>query len=250
MTYEELLVSKRVSARACGFDVPKRSLNPMLFDFQRDCTWWGLRKGKCAFFQDCGLGKTAQELEWSKWVGDLTSMPVLNVAPLSVSKQTQREGEKFNVSGNLARAQSEIIPGVNICNYEMLEHFDPRSFGGIVLDESSILKGDGPLRRRITDFASYIPYRLAGTATPAPNDYMELGNHAEFLGIMSKAEMLSTFFVHDGGDTSKWRLKGHAEKAFWQWVASWAVMIRKPSDLGYSDDGFDPAAAALPSAHG
>src|SRR6185369_16194745 len=116
---------------------------------------------------------------------------------------------------------------------------DPRAFGGLVLDESSILKGDGPLRKAITEFAAHVPYRLAATATPAPNDHMELGNHAEFLGIMSKSEMLSTFFVHDGGDTSKWRLKGHAESAFWKWVASWAVMIRKPSDLGYSDEGFE-----------
>ena len=127
----------------------------------------------------------------------------------------------------------------NITNYEMMEHFDPTQFAAVILDESSILKGDGPMRKAITEFASVIPYRLACTATPAPNDHVELGNHAEFLGIMSKTEMLATFFVHDGGDTSKWRLKGHAEAAFWKWVASWAVMIRRPSDLGYDDGGFE-----------
>lgn len=239
MTYNGFLESKRVTHKPCGFDVSASDINGKLFEFQRDVTRWGLRKGKCAYFQDCGLGKTAQELEWSRHVNEFTGRPVLNIAPLAVSRQSQREGKKFGIPVSIARTQSEIQSGINITNYEMLEEFDAKAFGGLVLDESSILKGDGPLRKRITEFAAQIPFRLAATATPAPNDHMELGNHAEFLGIMSKTEMLSTFFVHDGGETSKWRLKGHAEAEFWKWVASWAVMIRKPSDLGYEDGAFE-----------
>lgn len=221
-----------------GF-TPKIPINSKLFDFQRDTVKWGLKKGKCAFFEDCGLGKTGQQLEWGHHVSMETGQPVMAFAPFAVSAQTKREGDKFGIPVTVCRSQSEIQPGINISNYEMMEHFDPAKFGGLIIDESSILKGDGPMRKAITDFASVIPYRLACTATPAPNDHMELGNHAEFLGIMTKTEMLSTFFVHDGGDTSKWRLKGHAEDAFWRWVASWAVMIRKPSDLGYDDGGFE-----------
>ncbi len=237
MNYQEVLARKVLAVRPAGFD-PKRPTNGKLFDFQRDIVRWGLRKGKAAFFQDCGLGKTAQQIEFGAHVAEKTNKPVIDFAPLAVSMQTHREGEKFGIPVKVCREQAEIVPGVNITNYEMLPHFDPREFGGIVIDESSILKGDGPMRKAITDFASHIPYRLACTATPAPNDHMELGNHAEFLGIMSKTEMLATFFVHDGGDTSKWRLKGHAEAAFWRWVASWAVMVRRPSDLGYPDGGF------------
>lgn len=233
--YEEFLRRKAVTVRPSGFD--PQSLNPKLFEFQRDIVGWGTRKGKCAFFEDCGLGKTAQQLVWGDQVVRQAG-PVIGFTPLAVSRQTQREGSKFDVGVSLCRSQSDARPGINVTNYEMLEHFRPGDFAGIILDESSILKGDGPMRRAITDFAAGIPYRLACTATPAPNDYVELGNHAEFLGIMSKSEMLATFFVHDGGDTSKWRLKGHAERDFWRWVASWAVMIRRPSDLGYADEGF------------
>jgi hypothetical protein len=237
LVYEEFLRNKRISVQPAGFTVDRDKINPMLFDWQGDIVKWGLRKGKAGAFEDCGLGKTGQQIEWGRQIcGDKGH--VLILAPLAVSQQTVREGDKFGTPVNLCRAQRDVRQGVNISNYEMLEHFDPLAFDGIVLDESSILKGDGPMRKAITEFASKIPYRLACTATPAPNDYMELGNHAEFLGIMSKSEMLATFFVHDGGDTSKWRLKGHAERDFWRWVASWAVMVRKPSDLGYSDGGF------------
>lgn len=236
--YAEFLAHKRLVTVPSGFQVSRSSLNPMLFDFQSDIARWALAKGKCAIFADCGLGKTPMELEWSWQVHQKTGKPVINMAPLAVSRQTLREGEKFGIHVHPTRSAEDVLIGVDITNYEMLENFDPRAFGGIVLDESSILKGDGPLRKAITAFASRIPYRLAATATPAPNDYMELGNHAEFLGIMSKSEMLATFFTHDGGDTSKWRLKGHARRDFWRWVASWAVMIRKPSDLGYEDGAF------------
>jgi hypothetical protein len=164
---------------------------------------------------------------------------VLILAPLAVSRQTVDEGKKLDINVNLCRNQSQVKPGINITNYEMLSHFNPDDFAGIVLDESSILKAyDGKTRTEIIDAFKNTPFRLACTATPAPNDYMELGNHSEFLGVMTRAEMLSMFFVHDGGDTSKWRLKGHAVDKYWQWVASWAVMMQKPSDLGYSDEGF------------
>lgn len=239
--YAAFLAGKRITIQPSGFDVAAAAINPKLYQFQRDIAKWALKKGKCALFEDCGLGKSGQQLEWAQQVYDNAKARgnVLILAPLAVSRQTKGEGDKFGVPVTICRQQSEVQPGVNIANYEMIEHFDPSAFAGIVIDESSILKGDGPMRKSITEFASHIPYRLACTATPAPNDHMELGNHAEFLGIMSKSEMLSTFFVHDGGDTSKWRLKGHAEAAFWHWVASWAVMIRKPSDLGYEDGGFE-----------
>lgn len=237
MILTDFLHRKRVTVGPSGFH-PNRPITSMLFDFQKDIVRWGLIKGKCALFEDCGLGKTFQQIEWAYHVFVKTGRPVLIFAPLAVSTQTRVEGTKLGIPVNVCRHQSGIMHGVNIANYEMIEHFDAAAFSGIVLDESSILKGDGPMRKAITEFASVIPYRLACTATPAPNDHMELGNHAEFLGIMSKSEMLATFFVHDGGDTSKWRLKGHAEDAFWAWVASWAVMIRRPSDLGYDDGAF------------
>ena len=237
MNYGDFVSSKKLRVRPAGFD-PRLPINQKLFDWQRDIVRWALRKGKAALFEDCGLGKTAQQIEYGHHVSVKTGMPVIVFAPCAVAQQTAREGLKFGIPVHVCATQSDVQPGVNITNYEKIEHFDPSKFGGVIIDESSILKGDGPMRKAITEFASTIPYRLACTATPAPNDHMELGNHAEFLGIMSKTEMLATFFVHDGGDTSKWRLKGHAESAFWKWVASWAVMIRKPSDLGYSDDGF------------
>lgn len=238
MDYAAFLASKQFRVVPSGFKM-HGPVNPKLFPFQKDIVRWALRKGKCAIFADCGLGKTAVQLEWAHHVTQQTGKPALIFAPLAVSQQTQREGVKFNVPVTVCRAQADCVAGVNIANYEMVPHFTPEAFSGLVCDESSILKGDGPMRKAITEFASRIPYRMAATATPAPNDHMELGNHAEFLGIMSKSEMLATFFVHDGGDTSKWRLKGHAETEFWKWVASWAVMIRKPSDLGYEDDGFN-----------
>lgn len=238
LIYREFLKSKRIAVAPSGFE-SVGTLNPKLFDFQRDIVRWALRKGKACIFADCGLGKTAMQLEWARHVVEQSGRPVLIFAPLAVSQQTQREGVKFGIEVQVCRSQRDCRQGISITNYEMLEQFDPSAFAGIVIDESSILKGDGPMRKAITDFARAIPYRLACTATPAPNDHMELGNHAEFLGIMTKTEMLSTFFVHDGGDTSKWRLKGHAEKAFWEWIARSAVMVRKPSDLGYDDGGFE-----------
>lgn len=232
--YAEFLRAKAVSDPATGLAVIP-DLNSILFDFQHDIVTWALRRGRAAVFADCGLGKTPMQLEWAKHVpGD-----VLILAPLAVAQQTVREGEKFGIPVRYCRDQSQVEPGITIANYEMLPHFSPDQFAGIVLDESSILKAyDGKTRTAIIDAFKQTPFRLACTATPAPNDYMELGNHAEFLGVMTRAEMLSMFFVHDGGDTSQWRLKGHAEKDFWKWLCSWAVMIRKPSDLGYDDGAF------------
>jgi DNA modification methylase len=240
MKYTDFLDSKRLTAAPVGFDVDEATINPALFGFQRAIVRWALKRGRAAIFSRYGTGKTAMQLEWARHVAAHTSQPVLILAPLAVAQQTTREGEKFNIAVTICRAQSDVRPGVNITNYEMLPHFDPQAFGGIVLDESSILKAyDGKTRTLITEAFAQTPYRLACTATPAPNDHMELGTHAEFLGVMSRVEMLSMFFVHDGGDTSVWRLKGHAEKEFWAWVCSWAVMLRTPSDLGYSDDGYN-----------
>jgi len=180
------------------------------------------------------------ELVWAHRVAEYTGKPVLAFAPLAVSAQHIREGEKFGIGALLAKIQDDCRNGIFVTNYQKISHFDLSAFGGVVLDESSILKStDGHYRTRLIDECAQIPFRLAATATPAPNDFMELGNHAEFLGVMSYTDMLATFFVHDGGDTQKWRLKGHAENDFWKWMASWAVMIRKPSDLGYDDAGYD-----------
>lgn len=235
--YESFLRTKMHAFQPCGFE--PGDLNAALFPFQADIVRWAIRKGRAAIFADCGLGKTICQLEWGKHVADHTHKPVLVFAPLAVSGQTAKEGDRFGIRVKVCRTQGDIEDGEDITNYEKLQHFRADAFGGIVLDESSILKGfDGKTRKALTDWAESIPYRLCCTATPAPNDYMELGNHAEFLGVMTLLEMLATFFVHDGGDTSKWRLKRHAEKEFWKWMCSWAVAIRKPSDLGYSDEGF------------
>lgn len=237
MNYTEFLKSKEFLSSAKGIE-PRAELNPQLFPFQRDLVRWALKKGRSAIFSDCGTGKTPMQLEWANHVS-AESGSVLILAPLAVSSQTKAEGEKFGVNVTVCESQSDVQPGINITNYEKLHKFDPSSFTGIVLDESSILKAyTGKMRNQIIEAFQNTPYRLACTATPAPNDFMELGNHAEFLGVMSRIEMLATFFVHDGGDTSQWRLKGHAEDKFWQWVCGWAVMLTKPSDLGYSDEGF------------
>lgn len=211
-------------------------LNDMLFGFQKDIVRWALRRGRAAVFADCGLGKTAMQLEWARHVPG----NVLILAPLAVSQQTVREGEKFGVDVGIAKKQADVAGKITITNYERLESFDWSYFDGIVLDESSILKAqDGKTRNALIEAFQKTPFRLACTATPAPNDHMEIGNHAEFLGAMTATEMLAMYFVHDGGDTSKWRLMGHAKSDFWKWVCSWAVMIRKPSDLGYDNAGFD-----------
>lgn len=180
------------------------------------------------------------ELVWGSRVAEHTNKPVLCFAPLAVSAQHVREASKFDLEAEIAKAREFEKAGVFVTNYQKIDHYDLSQFGGVILDESSILKStDGHYRNRLIQECARIPFRLAATATPAPNDFMELGNHAEFLGVMSYTDMLATFFTHDGGETQKWRLKGYAESVFWEWVASWAVMIRKPSDLGYSNEGYD-----------
>lgn len=234
MSYSEFLDKKKIQDLPTGLDVVP-SLNPALFEFQRDIVNWALRRGRAAIFADCGLGKTLMQLEWAKHIPGR----VLILAPLAVAGQTEREGARFGIEAKYARHQSDTDCRIVIANYEMLHNFDASAFTGIVLDESSILKSfDGKTRNQIIDAFAKTQFKLACTATPAPNDYMELGNHAEFLGTMTRTEMLAMFFVHDGGETSQWRLKGHAEIEYWKWLTSWAVMLRKPSDLGYSDEGF------------
>lgn len=239
MRYEDFLAGKQHIPPSCGFEVDKPAMNIHMFEWQKDITRWALRKGRAALFEECGNGKTIQQLEFADQVAKREGMPVLIVAPLTVGAQTLREAQKFGYSAAICRTQDDVTPGINITNYEMLQHFDGRSFAGVVLDESSILKNyTGKMRNQIIEMFKDTPYRLSCTATPSPNDYMELGNQVEFLGIMSRTEMLATYFIHDGSDTSKWRLKGHAEDRFWEWVSTWAVVLTCPGDLGYPNDGY------------
>ena len=240
MNYEEFIKSKTIEFKNYGFDISKESLNPMLFDFQKDIVRWALKKGRAAIFADCGLGKTPMQLEWANQIYKREGGKILILAPLAVATQTQREGEKFHIPVNICESQADVKEGINITNYEKLEKFVANEFIGVVLDESSILKSfTGKVRNTIIDNFRHTPYKLACTATPAPNDYMELGNHSEFLGVMTRSEMLSMYFVHDGGQTSKWRLKGHAEDKYWEWMASWSVFIDNPKNLGYEVAGYD-----------
>jgi ribosomal protein L13E len=243
--YTDFLNKKKITSIASGFEVPDDAINPMLFDFQRDIVKWAIRQGRAAIFADCGLGKSFMQLEWAKVVAAETGKPVLILAPLAVSGQTVREGAKLGIPVEYRRKGEGATESIIITNYEMMDYFDASLFGGVVIDESSILKSyTGEFRNAVIEKFGTTPYKLACTATPAPNDFMELGNHSEFLGNLTRTEMLSTFFVHDGGDTAKWRLKGHAEQDFWKWIASWAVMLRNPADLGYDGSKF-----TLPKLH-
>lgn len=237
--YADFLARKAMMDPPTGLSaVP--DLPDVMFQFQADITRWALKRGRAAIFAGTGLGKSLMELSWGRAVAEYTGQPVLHLAPLAVTAQMVREAEKFGIPARQVATQAEVGHGVNVTNYQKLEHFDLSAFGGVILDESSILKStDGHYRTKLIQECQQVPFRLAATATPAPNDFMELGNHAEFLGVMSYTDMLATFFVHDGGDTQKWRLKGHAENEFWKWMASWSVMVRKPSDLGYPNDGYD-----------
>ena len=235
--YLQFLATKKRQIQPTGPIISDDDIHPSLFPFQRDMTRWAVRKGRAAIFADTGLGKTFMQLEWARLMGGRC----LILAPLSVARQTVREAAKINIICHYARHGADIVDGINITNYEMMDHFDPTDFHSVVLDESSILKSlDGKTRRRLTETFCNTPARLCCTATPAPNDIAEIANHAEFLGVMSRAEMLSAFFVHEsnGKITDGWRLKGHAESSFFRWLASWGMSIRRPSDLGYEDDGF------------
>lgn len=238
MNYQDFLKTKKINTAPCGFSCEDR--NPLLFDWQNDIVRWALHKGKAAIFSDCGSGKSAMQLQWAQKVHEHTGKPVLILAPLAVTMQTVHEGKKFGITAAPVRCQQQCVNGINVTNYEMLHHFDPSAFSGVVLDESSCIKDKGAKTRiQIQQAFERTPYKLCCTATPAPNDYLELGTHAEFLGVMKQTEMLATFFVHDGGETQKWRLKGHAESRFFEWVAGWACCMRRPQDLGYHQSGYD-----------
>jgi len=232
MEYADFLKQKEFLAVPSGFDADC-SKYP-LFDYQEPIVKWALKRGKSAIFADTGLGKTIMQLAWADQVAKHTNKPVLILAPLAVSDQTIKEGEKYGIHAErLDHDAYQFGPHIYITNYEQL-HKVKNVFDGIVLDESSILKGiDGRRRKEITEFAQSIPYRLSCTATPSPNDFMEIGTQSEFLGIMSQVEMLAMFFIHDGADTAKWRLKGHGQSKFFEWMATWSVVIRSPSDLGF-----------------
>jgi SNF2 family DNA or RNA helicase len=243
--YDQFLSAKKFRFSPEGFDVKESELNEKLFPFQRAIVKWALFKGKAAIFADTGLGKSFMQIEWAWQVFQRTGNRVLILAPLCVADQTVKEADKLGYSVKYVRSfEKDGSTGIYITNYEMLDYFEDAIregyFDGIVLDESSIIKHkDSKTRTKIIEISKNIPYRLSATATPSPNDYMELGNQSEFLGVMRMTEMLSMFFVHDSGETSKWRLKGHGERKFWQWLATWAVTIKKPSDLGFSDDGYE-----------
>jgi len=235
--YYSFLENKKKTRVESGFKVSDEELNPLLFDFQKYCVKRALLAGKFAMFEDCGLGKTIQQLEWCEKVKNKTNKPVIILAPLGVVPQTIQEGIKF---GYEVKELQLTEPGrglescIYITNYDNLENIDSYLFGGVVLDESSILKNfDGKTKQKLIDDFSDTLYKLCCTATPSPNDTMELCNHAEFLNVMNRNEMLAMYFVHDGGNTSSWRLKGHAETAFWDFVSTWAVMLTNPSDIGF-----------------
>lgn len=250
-TYEEFLASKAAVVVPTGIDDPG-GLPPAMADFQRDIATWALKRGRSLVAADTGLGKTFMLLAWADAVCRETGRPVLIFAPLAVAWQIVGEAQKWAIDGvAYAADQTAVVTRIAVTNYDRLDKFDLDAFVGVVLDESGILKSvDSSTRRDLTERCEAIRFKLCCTATPAPNDYTEIGQHAEFLGVMSAKEMLAMYFVHDGSiratnagnhggkPIAEWRLKGHAERAFWEWCATWMVMIRRPSDLGYSDDGY------------
>jgi hypothetical protein len=239
--YEELIARKLSRVPPTGLDYAGAvTLADGLFDHQKVLTTWALRRGRCAIFADTGLGKSRMQLSWADAVNREAGHDVLILAPLAVAAQTVTEGESIGVQVNLCREAADVRPGICITNYDRLHKFDLSRFGAVVLDESSVIKHhDSRTFSTLCDVFAQTPFKLCATATPAPNDWTELGTHAEFLGICSRVEMLAEYFVHDGGDTQSWRLKGHARAAFWRWVSGWAALVRKPSDLGFDDDRYN-----------
>lgn len=238
--YDQFVDSKLTRVPATGLSqVPE--LHASLFPFQRDLVTWALKRGRAAIFCDTGLGKTRQQLEWARCVAEHTGGRVLALAPLAVAAQTVREATVLSIAAKQARYPTDLDGSerIIVTNYDRLHLFDPSLFAGVVLDESSIIKNHQAktLDALMQAFAGHA-FKLCATATPSPNDYTELGTHAEFLGVCSREEMLAEFFCHDGADTSKWRLKGHARSAFWRWVSTWGALLRRPSDLGYDDSGY------------
>lgn len=245
MNYEKFVSSKRLSTKYFGFEVEIDKVSPVLFDFQKQIVQWALKLGRAAIFADTGLGKTGMQLTWASHIAKHTGGNVLILAPLCVAHQTVNEGKKFDVEVNYCRSQDQVKSGVNITNYEMLKNFDVSTFAGIVLDESSILKSYmGKTKREIIEACQSVEYRLACTATPSPNDYLELGNHAEFLGIMPSNEMIMRFFQNDTMEAGTYVLKAHAATKFWEWCATWSMCVSNPADLG-----FDGTSYILPHLH-
>jgi len=253
MDYQEFLKTKQLKIEPKGFDITNSEINSKLFEFQKDIVRWAVKKGKCAIFLDTGLGKTFIQLEWARIINKKT----LIFAPLSVARQTVRESKKINIDVNYVRDESELVNGINITNYELLDHFSRDCIEAIILDESSILKSlSGKTRKELTEKYKNTPYKMCCTATPAPNDYTEIGNHAEFLNISTMQEMLAMFFINANKEHTfimdskivtvkgsnkggqEWRLKHHAENQFFKWLSKWAISMSKPSDLGYDDNGF------------
>lgn len=232
--YASFLAAKRPVPLASGLSVVP-SLNPALFPHQRDCVAFGLRQGRWGLFLDTGLGKTLCELEWSKHAAAATNAYALILAPLAVASQIVREGRAFGYDVHQVRDAADVRPGINVCNYDRLDRLDTDAFGAVALDESSILKSfTGKTTRALIQAFRHQPFRMCATATPAPNDHMEIGTHAEFLGIMDSNEMLSRFFINETMEASQsWRLKRHAEQQFWDWMAAWCRMAETPADLGH-----------------
>lgn len=237
-SYRETVAAKRIrfSPRGLSESPP---LHDALKPLQRHAVEFALRAGCAGIFYDTGLGKTLIELVWAHAIAAMTGKPVLILTPLAVAAQHAAEAERFGLFGKVERDGTATYP-VTITNYERLDRFDLSRFGGIVADESSILKNfSGAMSRDLRRKAEAFPFRLAASATPAPNDHTEIGQQAEFLGVMKREEMMTRWFIHDSANTKNWRLKGHATADFWSWVASWSRMVEKPSDLGYSDDGYE-----------
>lgn len=236
--YQAFVGAKLTRAPLTGFNPP--ALSSSLFGFQADLTAWALKRGRAAIFASTGLGKTRMQVEWARRVCDHAGRPVLILAPLAVARQTVAEGAAMGVEVALVREPEDVrAAGVHVVNYDRVHKLDCSAFGGVVLDESSIIKHqDAATFGQLTEAFGQCAFKLCATATPAPNDYAELGTHAEFLGVCTRAEMLSEFFCHDGGETQVWRIKGHARTAFWRFVASWGALLRDPSDLGYPSDEF------------
>ena len=233
MQYAEFIAQKTRQTELIGIE-PTKPIGP-LFDWQIPMTEWALRLGRACIFADCGMGKTIMQIEWARQVEAETGLQSLILAPLAVAAQSIREGERFGYKIGHVGSSAPIV----VTNYQQLHNVDLEEYGALVLDESSILKSHtGKYRTALIDAAQSIPFRLACSATPAPNDFMELGNHAQFVGAMTRAEMLAMYFNHDGGSTQNWKIKGHAKSAFWSWVRSWAIVARRPSDVGGSDEGF------------
>lgn len=235
--YQEFLKTKRVGVQISGFEAPESAIHPMLFDWQSEIVRWSIRLGKSAMFEECGSGKTIQLCEWARHVQDHTGGRVLITSPLAVAPQTIKEAAKIGLPVTYVRHQEEVKKyGVYITNYDMLGSFDGGMWDGVVNDESSIIKSyTGATKRMILGMFEQTPYKLACTATPAPNDHLELGNHAQHLNIMQSNEMIQRWFINDTMSAGTYRLKKHAEKDFWKWLTGWGVCISKPSDLGYPD---------------